>query len=85
LAKYKTKLEQYLTEDDLNEIKNKLTTEKDKLKLTEIIELDDLKNNVTEKYLTTKHIENQMYRYKVIIDQYKSSINSNEHLCKKEY
>jgi len=33
---------------------------KEKLKLTEQIELDDLKNNMTNKYLTTRHIENQM-------------------------
>lgn len=45
----KNKLEQYITEDTLNKIKQDLTHRKDKLKLTEIIELDDLKNNITEK------------------------------------
>jgi len=48
----KNGLETNLTEDNLNKIKQELTQKKEKLKLTENIELVDLKSS-PEKYLTT--------------------------------
>jgi len=42
-------LEKLLEDKDLNIIKQSLTTKKEKLKLVEPIELDDLKNNIPEK------------------------------------
>jgi len=49
LNHYKRALEDHLTEDHLNKVKLELMQRKEKLKLTEQIELDDLKNNMTEK------------------------------------
>lgn len=61
----KNGLETNLTEDNLNKIKQELTQRKEKLKLNENIELEDLKSQ-PEKYLTTFYIEKQMQRYKLI-------------------
>jgi hypothetical protein len=41
----KNSIEQYLTEDSLNKIKQELTFRKEKLKLNENIELEDLKSS----------------------------------------
>lgn len=40
----KGSIEQYLTEDNLNKIKQELTHKKEKLKLNEVLDLEDVKS-----------------------------------------